>query len=100
MVGSVKPGLRVTCCFVKVSADVGKLPKKFGRIIRTRRTSKGWSQEALADKAGLHRTYVGMLERGERTPTIVVVKQLADAFGTTMVDLIRELEEDPPSPTA
>lgn len=51
------------------------------------------SQEALAESAGLHRTYVGMLERGERTPTIIAVKQLADALGVTMVDLIRELEE-------
>jgi len=72
---------------------VAKLPEKFGRIIRRRRRAAGLSQEALAESAGLHRTYVGMLERGERTPTIIAVKQLADALGVTMVDLIRELEE-------
>ncbi|HEV3162801.1 MAG TPA: helix-turn-helix transcriptional regulator [Isosphaeraceae bacterium] len=72
---------------------MGKLTKNFGRIIRKRRRAAGLSQEALAANAGLHRTYVGMLERGERTPTIIAVKQLADALGVTMVDLIRELEE-------
>jgi transcriptional regulator with XRE-family HTH domain len=71
---------------------VSQLPKKFGRIIRARRVAAGLSQEALAESAGLHRTYIGMLERGERAPTIVVVQQLADALGTTMVDLIRALE--------
>jgi transcriptional regulator with XRE-family HTH domain len=96
MVGSVKHGSRLICWFWEASADVGKIPKKFGRIIRSRRKAAGWSQEALADEAGLHRTYVGMIERGERTPTIVVVKQLATALGTTMVDLIRELESEKP----
>ena len=78
---------------------MGGLPQQFGEIVRSRRQTAGLSQEALADKAGLHRTYVGMLERGERNPTIVVVKQLANALGITMTSLVEELErrtEDEP----
>lgn len=92
IVGSVNLNSRLICCFATLSAAVSKLPKKFGRIIRTRRVEAGLSQEALAERAGLHRTYVGMLERGERAPTIVVVQQLAKALETTMTVLIRELE--------
>jgi transcriptional regulator with XRE-family HTH domain len=50
------------------------------------------SQEALADKAGLHRTYISLLERGQRMPSIEVVRQLATALGTTMASLMGELE--------
>lgn len=52
------------------------------------------SQEALASGAGLHRNYVGMLERGERSPTLLVVQQLAAALGTTMAVIIQEFEDD------
>jgi transcriptional regulator with XRE-family HTH domain len=84
--------LSVALLIWEISADVGKLPQKFGQIIRKRRRAANLSQEALADKAGLHRTYVGMLERGERNVTLVVLKLLADALDTTMVSLISELE--------
>jgi transcriptional regulator with XRE-family HTH domain len=52
------------------------------------------SQEALAQAASLHRNYIGMLERGERSPTLLVVQRLAVALGTTMVSLIQEYEAD------
>jgi transcriptional regulator with XRE-family HTH domain len=47
------------------------------------RHEKGWSQEAFADEAGLHRTYISDLERGARNPTITVVDKLAAALGVT-----------------
>jgi transcriptional regulator with XRE-family HTH domain len=50
------------------------------------------SQEALADKAGLHRTYISLLERGLRMPSILVVQQLAKALDTTMASLVGEVE--------
>jgi transcriptional regulator with XRE-family HTH domain len=39
--------------------------KRFGDRIRALRNDRGWSQEELADRAGLHRTYIGSVERGE-----------------------------------
>jgi transcriptional regulator with XRE-family HTH domain len=71
---------------------VDAIQRRFGQIIRRRRQAAGLSQEALAGQAGLHRTYIGLLERGLRTPTIEVVRRLAKALDTTMTDLMAELE--------
>jgi transcriptional regulator with XRE-family HTH domain len=72
---------------------VATLQQKFGTVIRRRRQSAGLSQEALADRARLHRTYISLLERGQRLPSIAVVRQLATALDTTMVSLVAELEK-------
>jgi transcriptional regulator with XRE-family HTH domain len=69
-----------------------KLAKRFGQVLRKRREKAGISQEALAAKADLHRNYVGLLERGKRVPTIVVVQQLAKVLGTSMSELLAEVE--------
>ena len=55
--------------------------QKLARNLRALRQGKGWSQEAFADEAGLHRTYISDLERGARNPTITVVEKLALALG-------------------
>lgn len=60
--------------------------------MRGKREGAGLTQEALAHEAGLHRTYVSLLERGLRMPTIEVVRRLARALGTSMTALIAELE--------
>ena len=56
---------------------------RLARNLRALRTQKGWSQEKLAEEAGLHRTYASGLERGARNPTITVVEKLAAALGVT-----------------
>ena len=56
-------------------------------IIRLR-DEKGWSQEALADEAGLHRTYVGSVERCERNVTISTLEAFAGALGVSAPDLL------------
>jgi transcriptional regulator with XRE-family HTH domain len=43
--------------------------------------AKGWSQEEYADRAGIHRTYVGDIERGRRNPTVTIVEKLAKPLG-------------------
>ena len=48
----------------------------------------GWSQEELADQAGVHRTYVSGVERGVRNPTITVVERLAKALKVTVSRLL------------
>jgi transcriptional regulator with XRE-family HTH domain len=71
---------------------VDTLQQKFGNMIRRRRLALGLGQEALADKASLHRTHVSLLERGKRMPTLQVVQKLATALETTMASLMAELE--------
>ncbi len=67
------------------------MQQKFGLIVRDRRLKRGLSQERLADIAGLHRTYVSLLERGLRTPSLYVIAKLAEALETTITDLVYEL---------
>ena len=53
-----------------------------GTNVRTLRQGKGWSQEEMAHRAGLHRTYVSQIERGVRNPTATVIERLAVTLGT------------------
>ena len=62
--------------------------QRLGRNLRRLREAKGWSQEAFADEAGIHRTYVSDIERGARNPTITVVEKLAKPFGVTAAALL------------
>jgi transcriptional regulator with XRE-family HTH domain len=71
---------------------VDTLQQKFGKIIRARRLKLGIGQEALADKATIHRTHVSLLERGKRMPSLEVIRKLAAALETTMASLMKELE--------
>lgn len=59
--------------------------------IRDQRIRLGLSQEALADVAGLHRTYVGSVERGERNVALVNIVRLSEALGIDAGDLLRDL---------
>ncbi len=54
--------------------------KHLGKQIRKIREDKGWSQEHLAFLCGLHRTYVGAVERGERNVTVLNLKKIANAL--------------------
>jgi transcriptional regulator with XRE-family HTH domain len=62
--------------------------ERFGRNLRRERRREGLSQEELARLAGLHRTAIGMLERGERVPKIDTLVRLADSTGTTTTALL------------
>jgi transcriptional regulator with XRE-family HTH domain len=56
--------------------------------LRRFRATKGLSQEALADACGLHRTYVGAVERGERNVTLSTLEVFATEFGVTVPQLL------------
>ncbi|MFT3945166.1 MAG: helix-turn-helix transcriptional regulator [Ancrocorticia sp.] len=69
---------------------VGDLQKVVGRNLRAYRLEKGLSQEAFADFVGVHRTYMGGLERGERNLTLQSVERLAEALGLTPMELLED----------
>ena len=58
-----------------------QLLEAFGRRVRYLRMSLGVSQEALAERAGLHRTYIGAVERGEKNISLINIARLASALG-------------------
>jgi transcriptional regulator with XRE-family HTH domain len=62
--------------------------KKFGERIRILRKQAGWSQEELADASGLHRTYVGAVERGERNVSLINIVQFAHALRVKPSDIM------------
>ena len=64
------------------------IKKEVGTRIRKLRTKKGWSQEDLGFESGLHRNYVGGVERGERNIAVVNLGKLATALGVRPRDLI------------
>jgi transcriptional regulator with XRE-family HTH domain len=66
----------------------------FGLVVRQMRTSLGWTQEELAYRASVHRTYIGDLENGRKSPTLDVVEALAAALGKDAHRLIAEAERN------
>lgn len=70
---------------------------RFGRAVRKRRQELGISQEDLADRAGIHRTYVGDVERGERNIALQNIEKLAKALGVSISTLFKDygVEDQP-----
>ena len=67
----------------------GDLQKKVGRNIRSYRQKRGLSQEAFAEVLGVHRTYMGGLERGERNLTLRSLERIAEQMGVEVEELMR-----------
>lgn len=65
--------------------------EKFGEKVRQERLRLGLSQEALAAKAGVHRTYIGMIERAEKNITLENISKVAKALGLSISELTKEL---------
>lgn len=68
------------------------LLKALGQRIRELRTEKGYSQEAFADKCGVHRTFMGTIERGESNLSFQNIHKVAATLGVTLSDLFLNLE--------
>ena len=67
----------------------------FGQVIRRLRREKGLSQEKLAELSDLDTTYISMIERGVRVPTIRTVFSLARGLGVNASELLLRVEADP-----
>ena len=71
-----------------------ELRNTLAKNIRAYRASKGLSQDELADLSGLHRTYIGSVERRERNVTLSTLEAIALTLGTTVPELLTERESD------
>ncbi len=65
--------------------------ENFGQRVRTERTKQGLSQEQLAEKANLHRTYIGMIERAEKNITLLNIAKIAKALEIKMDELLKNI---------
>ena len=64
--------------------------RNLGRRIQELRKSRGWSQERFADICGVHRTYMGHLERGEKNVSFHTLLKLAEALGISVSELVAD----------
>ena len=89
--------LLIVCCLFCIlwvalqqtimSMDKDNVLIKFGNKVRQYRLEQGISQEELAFRANLHRTYIGMVERAERNITLVNIEKIANALNININDL-------------
>jgi transcriptional regulator with XRE-family HTH domain len=68
--------------------------KIFGKAVRELREERGWSQEAFADLCGLHRTYIGGIERGERNIGLLNILRIAKALGIQPSLLLGDFDKE------
>ena len=64
--------------------------RAFGLRMKLLRVSRGWSQEELAEAAGMHRTFIGQVERGQRGMNILGLWRLSRAFGISIGELFQD----------
>ncbi|AHW59579.1 XRE family transcriptional regulator [Draconibacterium orientale] len=69
----------------------------FGKVLRELRTERGISQEKLAEYCDLDRTYISLLERGQRQPTISTLFKIANALRIKPSDLVKNVERELPA---
>ena len=79
---------KVSNRYTKVSNMKKDVLIQFGEKVRALRLKKGLSQEQLADKAGFHRTYIGMIERAEKNITLENIEKISKALDCKITELI------------
>ena len=100
--------LVIVCLFIACRCEGGTHPKlapmhdirkRFGDRIRQLRNDRGWSKEELADRAGLHRTYIGSIERGEQNLSLVNIERLSVTLGVSLAELFAPFGDTPAPPS-
>lgn len=66
--------------------------KKFGARVQELRIAQGLSQEVLAQRSGLHRTYIGGIERGERNVSLINIQKIANGLSISIEYLLSDLK--------
>lgn len=74
------------------NSDAPKYSLIFGEVLKTHRMALGVSQEELAFRAGVDRTFVSRIERGIRQPTITTIFLLSQALGISAAELVKDVE--------
>lgn len=74
---------------------MASLKAKFGRAVRKLRDEAGYSQESFADSIGVHRTYMGTLERGKGNPTLEMIGKVARGLRVSLSTLFEAVEREP-----
>lgn len=82
----------------RYSEDGQTLLKAFGEQVRRHRLQRRWSQEDLAEYTGLHRTYIGSLERGERNVSLINIALLAATLQVPLAQLVSGVVTLEPAP--
>jgi transcriptional regulator with XRE-family HTH domain len=73
-------------------AQPDRVLQGLGEALHAAREQRGLTQEALSLETGVHRNYIGGIERGERSPSVAVIATLADALGLSLADLFHRTE--------
>ncbi|QCS48282.1 helix-turn-helix transcriptional regulator [Picosynechococcus sp. PCC 11901] len=85
-------GLGKTIAYVNSNFSENRLTKQFGYVVKKRRIELSLSQEELAFRANLHRTYISDIERGSRNPSLKNIFRIAQALEISVSQLFSEIE--------
>jgi transcriptional regulator with XRE-family HTH domain len=77
---------------IKETKGIDPLEITFGRVLRQSRRERGLSQEELGFRSGYHRTYISLLERGLKSPSLRTIFQLADALEIAPSEMILSVQ--------
>ena len=77
-----------------MTTNAHELRRTLAQNLRSGRRARGWSQEELAARCGLHRTYIGSVERCERNVTLETLVRLAAVLEVGVVDLLTPIPDD------
>jgi transcriptional regulator with XRE-family HTH domain len=86
--------MEFTSTIVDAQPEVAIEAEIFGKRLRQLRLAAGWTQEELAEAAGITTTYTSDLERGTKVPSLTIVLRISRAFRISVADLLRDFTTD------
>lgn len=72
--------------------DETKLLERFGESIKIERLRAGLSQRELATASGVHKNFIGLIERGQKAPTLITINRICSALGIGVGDFFQQLK--------